>query len=90
MPAIRWHRVAEDGTIWSADPEPSIHLAVWLDGKAPWAWHALDERGNVLEWGFAQSLEVSKTDAEAWYLARRAIIMKKAMHPRAKEKSAGS
>ena len=49
MVTVAWRRVAADGSVWAADPEPAYHLAAWSDdGWYHGDWHVLDPAGNVL------------------------------------------
>jgi len=64
MPAWLWNEVADDGSAWSANPEPDCHLAVWR-GKRGWDWH---RSGRIIVQNWDQSsADVAKMQAERHY-----------------------
>jgi len=68
MPAWLWNKVADDGSAWSANPEPEFHLAVWQGGSGAWDWHLLGSKGKIIvqNWGLP-SADAAKIQAEQHY-----------------------
>jgi hypothetical protein len=71
LAAFLWRPVAEDESIWSADPDPEHHLSAWR-GERGWDWHVLDPKGRRIVQGWAEpSLDAAKIRAEQCLAAYR-------------------
>lgn len=63
--------LADDGSVWVADPEPEYHLSVW-QGERGWDWHVLGPGGRVIVQHWAEPDAASaKAMAERHYQAYR-------------------
>lgn len=73
MARVEWRRVAADGSVWAADPEPAYHLAAWsTDGWWHGVWHVLDSAGNILARADGERLSnegITRVRAEEAYRA---------------------
>jgi hypothetical protein len=69
---VLWRSIADDDSIFVADPDPDHHLAVWLDGfprqgYAPWSWHVLDSDGDLVARAYTTTRERAQAAAESAY-----------------------
>ena len=80
MATVAWRRGADDGSVWTADPEPAYHLAAWSDdGWRHGVWHVLDAAGNVLARSGGETLSnegITRVRAEEAYRA----LVARALH----------
>ena len=69
MPGWLWNKVEDDGSAWSANPEPEFHLAVQRVGIG-WDWRLLGPRGAVIVQNHdLPGADAAKIQAEQCYRA---------------------